>query len=88
MRPERLEFPPLNCTHDERLGDYYQDFSAAIELIESGYHGSIDERGVPRAWLELVTNSIQIMAPDFSAQRMVREYAERFYQPAGAVVTR
>jgi heparosan-N-sulfate-glucuronate 5-epimerase len=47
MKPETLEFPPLNCTHDERLGDYYQDFSAAIALIESGYHGSIDERGVP-----------------------------------------
>jgi hypothetical protein len=26
------------------------------------------------------------MAPTFSAQRMVREYAERFYQPAGALV--
>jgi heparosan-N-sulfate-glucuronate 5-epimerase len=47
MKLETLEFPPLNCTHDERLGDYYQDFSAAIEVIESGYHGSIDERGVP-----------------------------------------
>ena len=47
MKPEALEFPPLNCTQDERLGDYYQDFSPAIGLIESGYHGSIDERGVP-----------------------------------------
>jgi hypothetical protein len=47
MKPETLEFPPLNCTQESRLGDYYQDFSAAIELAEDGYHGSIDERGVP-----------------------------------------
>ncbi|HET6319143.1 MAG TPA: alpha-glucan family phosphorylase [Chloroflexota bacterium] len=41
-----------------------------------------DEGGVPTVWLEHVVNSIQVMAPDFSAQRMVREYAERFYEPA------
>jgi starch phosphorylase len=46
-----------------------------------------DERGVPLRWLEHVVDSIKIMAPDFSAQRMVREYAERFYQPAGALVS-
>jgi len=45
-----------------------------------------DAHGVPSRWLERVTRSIQILAPGFSAQRMVREYAERFYQPAGALV--
>jgi starch phosphorylase len=45
-----------------------------------------DERGIPLRWLDLVVDSIKVMAPDFSAQRMVREYAERFYQPAGALV--
>jgi starch phosphorylase len=44
-----------------------------------------DHRGVPTRWLELAASSIQVMAPDFSAQRMVREYAERIYQPAGAL---
>jgi len=47
-----------------------------------------DKHGVPMTWLDLVASSIQIMAPDFSAQRMVREYAERFYEPAGAAVAR
>jgi glycogen phosphorylase len=41
-----------------------------------------DDQGVPRDWLERVVRSIQVMAPDYSAQRMVREYAERFYLPA------
>jgi starch phosphorylase len=43
-----------------------------------------DEQGCPLGWLASVARSIEAMAPRFSAQRMVREYAERFYGPAGA----
>jgi starch phosphorylase len=43
-----------------------------------------DEQGVPGSWLRCVADSIEYMGPQFSAQRMVREYAERFYIPAGA----
>jgi starch phosphorylase len=45
------------------------------------------EDGLPLAWLPLVSSSIRTMAPRFSAQRMVREYAERVYIPAGSAVT-
>ena len=44
--------------------------------------------GVPERWLSSVAQSIQTMAPQFSAQRMVREYADRFYTPAGAAISR
>jgi starch phosphorylase len=47
-----------------------------------------DEHGVPARWLGCVSRSIEAMAPKFSAQRMVREYAERFYTPAGAGISR
>jgi starch phosphorylase len=47
-----------------------------------------DEHGRPVRWLECVSRSIETMAPQFSAQRMVREYAERFYTPAGAALGR
>jgi starch phosphorylase len=47
-----------------------------------------DERGLPLRWLDCASQSIEAMAPRFSAQRMVREYAERFYTPAGAAVAR
>ena len=47
-----------------------------------------DEHGHPLRWLDCVARSIEVMAPRFSAQRMVREYAERFYRPAGAAVGR
>ena len=47
-----------------------------------------DEHGIPRHWLDGVARSIEEMAPRFSAQRMVRQYAEQFYAPAGAPVSR
>jgi len=45
--PAALEFPPLNASRDSVLGDYYQDMTAAIALVESGYHGPVNERGIP-----------------------------------------
>ena len=42
----------------------------------------------PARWLGCVASSIETMAPQFSAQRMVREYADRFYRPAGAAIAR
>jgi starch phosphorylase len=47
-----------------------------------------DDAGLPVRWLDCVARSIEEMAPRFSAQRMVCEYAERFYTPAGAAVSR
>jgi starch phosphorylase len=68
------------------------DVAEAHQLLDLLEHEIVplfferDERGQPTRWLERVAQSIQYMAPTFSAQRMVREYAERFYQPAGALV--
>lgn len=47
MQPSSLAFYPLHCSHEPTLGDYYQDFSGAVELIETGYHGGLDGDGVP-----------------------------------------
>lgn len=47
IRPESVELPPLECSLDRTLGDYYQDVSPAILLVESGYHGGLDADGVP-----------------------------------------
>jgi glycogen phosphorylase len=43
-----------------------------------------NEAGEPLAWLDRVVASVRSLVPPFSSQRMVREYAERFYIPAGA----
>jgi hypothetical protein len=61
IAPHELEFPPLLCSREGTLGDYYQDFSAAIDLVEGGYHGGMDADGVPLLSLgphEQVANAV------------------------------
>ncbi|VAW77504.1 Glycogen phosphorylase, partial [hydrothermal vent metagenome] len=43
-----------------------------------------DAQGLPREWLRIIHNSMMKLAPQFSSNRMVREYAERFYHPAAS----
>ncbi|HLG44170.1 MAG TPA: alpha-glucan family phosphorylase [Nitrospirales bacterium] len=42
-----------------------------------------DGDGVPRGWLGVVRETIRSVVPRFCARRMVREYAEQLYVPAG-----
>ncbi len=41
-----------------------------------------DSDGIPRRWIQLVKEAVRTAAPDFSARRMVKEYADRMYVPA------
>jgi starch phosphorylase len=41
-----------------------------------------DEHGVPLAWLAFVRESMANLTPQFSSDRMVREYVETLYRPA------
>ncbi len=41
-----------------------------------------DAAGIPRGWLAKVKASMKRLSPIFSTNRMVAEYAERFYLPA------
>jgi starch phosphorylase len=40
-----------------------------------------DDAGVPTAWVERMRNAIRVAASRFTADRMVRDYAELFYVP-------
>jgi len=42
-----------------------------------------DRAGVPHDWLQMVKESIGSIVPFFCARRMVKEYVERMYLPAG-----
>jgi starch phosphorylase len=44
-----------------------------------------DSRGIPKAWVERMRVSMAELTPRFSSNRMLREYVERLYLPAGAV---
>jgi starch phosphorylase len=40
-----------------------------------------DDTGIPQAWVEKVRNSMARLTPRFSANRTIREYAEKYYLP-------
>ena len=50
------------------------------EIVPSYYDR--DVRGVPMAWVERMRNALRVAASKFTAHRMVRDYAERYYTPA------
>ena len=75
---------------DELIGEAHDTAEARqlmdlleFEILPQFYDR--DATGVPHRWLDCVARSIQEMAPRFSAQRMVAEYADRFYKPAGVL---
>jgi starch phosphorylase len=41
-----------------------------------------DADGLPRKWIAMMKESIRVLAPAFSGDRMVKQYTERFYLPA------
>ena len=42
-----------------------------------------DERGIPQDWMTKVRDSMSVLGPQFSAERMVRDYVTELYLPAG-----
>ena len=50
------------------------------EIIPTFYER--DEHGVPRGWVAMMKACIATLAPVFNTNRMVQEYAEKFYLPA------
>jgi starch phosphorylase len=41
-----------------------------------------DASGIPKAWVRRMRQSMALLTPRFSANRMMREYMERYYAPA------
>jgi starch phosphorylase len=51
------------------------------EVVPLFYERDVD--GVPRGWIAMMKNSIRVLAPAFSGDRMLKQYTERYYLPAG-----
>jgi starch phosphorylase len=74
-------------------GEEYQDHayqdvvesSALYDLLESDvvplFYGRAAD-GLPRAWMARMKRSMRLLTPVFSTNRMLWEYAERYYVPA------
>ncbi len=50
------------------------------EVVPLFYDRSTE--GIPRGWISRIKNSMRMLCPVFNTDRMVAEYAERFYFPA------
>jgi glycogen phosphorylase len=46
-----------------------------------------DDNGIPRGWVAKMRSSIQTVAPDYSMDRMLKDYVNKFYMPAGHLGT-
>ncbi|SPF47447.1 conserved hypothetical protein [Syntrophobacter sp. SbD1] len=53
------------------------------EVVPAFY--SRNKEGIPTAWVDRVRTSMAELTPQYSADRTVREYTERYYLPAAAV---
>jgi len=68
---------------DEETQDRY-DFNALYTLLEEDVVPAYYDReeGLPIQWIKWMKESIKSIAPYFSTERMVMEYAQKYYFPA------
>lgn len=83
-----------------RIGDGCEHSESGYEAVEAADLYECLERhivpeyydrnqaGIPHAWLNRIRASMSRLTPQFSSNRMVREYVERVYRPAADVVRR
>lgn len=62
---------------DVEAGQLYQCLET--EVLTEFYHRDCD--GLPRQWLTRIRASMEALAPEFSSNRMVRQYVEQLYLP-------
>jgi starch phosphorylase len=72
----------------DRLSDQARDAAEAHQLLDLLEQHIVPlfyargSAGIPLDWLRRVNRCIRVLAPRFSAERMVAEYAKRMYAPA------
>jgi starch phosphorylase len=69
----------------EGTGSDEKDAAAIYDLLEKEIiplYYKQDEDGVPQEWVKIMKEAIKSTGAHFSARRMVKEYAEKFYKYA------
>ena len=72
-------------THADANEQYQRDAEFLFDVLEKQViplYYERDANGLPHKWLKRVKQSMQTLGWRFNADRMVRDYAERFYIPA------
>ena len=60
--------------------------AAFYELVEKQVRTrfyDVDDSGVPQRWVDMVRHTLQTLGPKVLASRMVRDYVQQLYAPAG-----
>jgi hypothetical protein len=84
-RPEVGWGLPHDGADDDR------DATRLYELLEREVVPAFYERdpsGLPRAWIARMRESMPTLTPTYSANRALREYAERYYVPAARALAK
>jgi glycogen phosphorylase len=42
-----------------------------------------DEHGIPRRWIQMIRRAMATLVPQFTTDRMVKEYTQTYYLPQG-----
>jgi starch phosphorylase len=77
--------PSADRAHDGAERDALEA-TALYDLIENRIAPRFYERdadGVPAGWVHDIRHTLRTLSPELSADRMVRQYVERLYVPAG-----
>jgi starch phosphorylase len=77
--------PSADGAHDGAERDA-MEATALYDLIENRIAPRFYERdadGVPAGWVHDIRHTLRTLSPELSADRMVRQYVERLYVPAG-----
>ena len=73
---------PIERTFEEQDQQDELDAERIYSLLENEIapkYYTRNKDGVPEAWVELIKNSISGVAPEFTMNRMLRDYIDRFY---------
>lgn len=76
--------------HDDAGVQYRRDADYLYETLEKEViplYYDRDKGGIPHGWVQRMKHTIKTLGWRFSADRMVKDYAERFYLPAATAVS-
>jgi starch phosphorylase len=72
--------PEAGNSPDQNQNDAEALYRLLEEQVVPLYYDQ-DRKGIPRAWIKMVKESIRTVLPRFSATRMVKDYANKMYFP-------
>jgi len=67
---------------DRDRWDASQIYRILEEEVIPRYYAVDNSNGIPHEWVKLMKEAIKRSGPEFCTRRMVKEYANKFYQPA------